>query len=276
MESATIPPAARPAPARRPARSGWIAEFGELFLFSLRALAAIPGSLRYASEAMRLNAVITRRTTPLLFVMSIFVGLSATNFGFFFLRSIGASDFVGIVPGILDTRQVGPQMFAYVFAGSVCCGIAAELGSARIQQEIDAYESEGVDPLEILVGTRILAVLLFVPLATFVSVFGVYLGGYVITVLVLHGNTGVQFTNTFFSVLPADGLLFCMLTVALLTLQCVLVACYYGMRQAAGGPAAVGNAVARSLALNLVLLHFVLSICSLVFYGGQLAIPIGD
>jgi phospholipid/cholesterol/gamma-HCH transport system permease protein len=283
VESATIPqvlaPEPQPAAKPRAAASGknnLLNEFGELVIFSLKALRALPGSLRYASETMRLNAVITRRTTLLLFVMCGFVGLSGSSFGFFFLRSIGAGDFTGIVPGIIGTRQIVPQMFAYVFAGSIGCAIAAELGSARIQQEIDAYESEGVDPMEILIGTRILAVLLYVPLATFVSICGVFAGGYTIVVLVLHGNTGVQFTNAFFSVLPANGLLFCMITIAALTLQCVLVACYYGMRKTGGGPEAVGNAVARSLAINLVVLHFVLSIASLAFYGGDLAMPIGD
>jgi phospholipid/cholesterol/gamma-HCH transport system permease protein len=279
MEAASVPKAAakKPqAPAKTKANDGLLHEFGELFIFSLRALKALPGSLRYTSEIMRLNAIITRRTTLLLLVMCGFLGISLTNFGFFFLRSIGAADFVGVVPGLTDTRQVGPQMFAYVFAGSVCCAIAAELGSARIQQEIDAYETEGVDPMEILIGTRILAVLLYVPLATFVSILGVFLGGYTIIVLVFKGNTGVQFTDTFFSILPLNGLLFTVITVAALTLQCVLVACYYGMRDTGGGPESVGTAVARSLAVNLVLLHFVLSICSLIFYSGNLAIPIGD
>ena len=61
-------------------------------------------------------------------------------------------------------------------------------------------------------------------------------------------------------------------------MQCALVACFYGMtgKGAGAGPAAVGGAVARSLALNLVLLHFVISLTALFFYGGSLGIPIGD
>jgi phospholipid/cholesterol/gamma-HCH transport system permease protein len=283
VESASVPQSGaraerkkKEAASNQGGKEGLFHEFGELFVFSLRAFRALPGSLRYASEIMRLNAIITRRTTLLMFVMAGFLGISLTNFGFFFLRSIGAGDFAGIVPGLTDTRMVGPQMFAYVFAGSVCCAIAAELGSARIQQEIDAYEVEGVDPMEILIGTRVLAVLLYVPLATFVCIAGIFGGGYTIVVLVLHGNNGAQFTNAFFSIFPMKGIFTMLVTVAILCLQCVLVACYYGMRNTGGGPDAVGNAVARSLAINLVLLHFVLAICSLFFYGGALAVPIGD
>src|SRR5882724_4969607 len=172
MESASIPttPLTPAAPTREGASSARrerdiLRELGELVVFSFEALRALPRSTRYLSEALRLNATITRRTTLLLFAMTAFIGLAAGNFAFFFLRSIGASDFTGAVPGVLDTRQIGPQMFAYVFAGSVCCGITAELGAARIQQEISAYEAEGVDPMAILIGTRLIAVLMYVPLA---------------------------------------------------------------------------------------------------------------
>lgn len=278
MESASLPrpgAASPPAAAPRPRKAGPFDEVGELIIFSGQALKALPGALRYFSEVMRLNALITRRTMVLLFVMCGFLGASASNFGFFLLRSLGASDFVGVVPGVLSARQLCPQMFGYVFAGSVCCAIAAELGSAKIQQEVDAYESEGVDPMQLLVGTRILAVLLFVPLAAMLSIAGFLFGSYVIIVVVLKGNSTHQFLDSFFSIVPMPHVFFCTVTIALLTLQCVLVACFYGMRTG-GGPDAVGNAVARSLGVNLVLLHVVICSAALVFYGGSLGLPIGD
>jgi phospholipid/cholesterol/gamma-HCH transport system permease protein len=282
VESASIPlgpgtaqPDAQPAPeARR--KPGLLEEMGEFVVFSGRALKALPGSLRYASEIMRLNAVITRRTSLLLFCMCGFLGLSASNFGFFFLRSIGASDFVGILPGLITPRQIAPQMFGYVFSGSVCCAIAAELGSARIGEEIDAYEAQGVDPMELLVGTRILAVILYVPLAAAIAMAGCFAGSYLVVVLILHGNTSGQLVHTFFSVFPTKSIFYCGVSIFLVTLQCVLVATFYGMRDMGGGPDAVGSSVARSLAINLVLLHFVFSLAALMFYGGSLGVPIGD
>lgn len=281
MESASIPagPAPRaegaaPKPAR-PRKYGPVDEVGDLVIFAGSVVRSLPGSLRYFSEAMRLNALITRRTSILMFVMAAFLGASASNFGFFLLRSLGASDFVGIIPGILVPRQLGPQMFGYVFAGSVCCAIAAELGSAKVQQEVDALESEGVDPMQMLVGTRVIACLLYVPLAAMLVVAGGLAGAFLIIVVVLQGNTSQQFIDGIFSVFPSIQMLYVTVTVAAITIQCVVVACFYGMRTG-GGPDAVGNAVARSLGVNLVLLHVVLSLVSLVFYGGGLGLPIGD
>lgn len=281
MESASIPrrgaapPPAAPVAPPSAAKTGPFTEIGEMLIFSAQALRALPGSLRYFSEIMRLNALITRRTMVLLFVMCGFLGASASNFGFFLLRSLGASDFVGIIPGVLSARQLCPQMFGYVFAGSVCCAIAAELGSAKIQQEIDAYESEGVDPMQLLVATRILAVLLFVPAAAMISIAGFLFGSFVIIVVVLHGNSTHQFLDSVFSILSMSQVIYCAITIALVTIQCVLVACFYGMRTG-GGPDAVGNSVARSLGVNLVLLHVVICLAALVFYGGGLGLPIGD
>jgi phospholipid/cholesterol/gamma-HCH transport system permease protein len=278
VESASLPvaPGAQPAPAPARPKPGFVEEMGECVVFSVRALRGLPGSLRYASEIMRINAVITRRTSVLLFSMCAFIGLSASNFGFFFLRSIGASDFAGILPGLITPRQIAPQMFGYVFAGSVCCAIAAELSSARIGEEIDAYEAQGVDPMELLVGTRILAALLYVPVAAAIAQFACFAGSYLVVVLILHGNTSGQLVHTFFSVFPAKSVLYCAVAIFLVALQCVLVSCFYGMRDTGGGPDAVGGAVARSLAVNLVLLHFVFSLTALVFYGSNLAVPIGD
>jgi phospholipid/cholesterol/gamma-HCH transport system permease protein len=169
-------------------------------------------------------------------------------------------------------------MFGYVFAGSVCCAIAAELGSARIQEEIDAYESQGIDTMKMLVGTRLLAVLLYVPLAAVVAMFGIFCGSFLSVVVILQGNSAQQFVDAYFSIFPTPSLFYCVITIGAMALQCALVACFYGMTGKGGGvgPAAVGGAVARSLALNLVLMHFVVSLFALVFYGGSLGTPIGD
>src|SRR5262245_42340190 len=132
-------PARKPKPSDEGQKSfgsglkGFFDEMGALTIFCFDAMRAMPGTLRYFSEVLRRKSVITRRTSLLVFVMAGFIGVSIANFGFFFLRSIGASDFVGILPGLVTPRQTAPQMFGYVFSGSVCCAFAAELGSARIQ-----------------------------------------------------------------------------------------------------------------------------------------------
>lgn len=266
-----VPAAGRP---RGGAFYEFLAEMGELCLFSGRALRALPGTSRYFSEVLRLNAKIIRRTSFVLLAMSVFLGFSVATFGFFFLRTIGAGDFVGVVTGLLTQRQVSMTMYGYVLSASICCAMAAEIGAAKIQQEIDAYESTGVDPMQFIVGTRVLATMLFVPLATVISLIGQNLGNFLDIVVVLGGNSPRQFLDVTFSVQSVSGQFQALITFVFMSLPCVLVACFYGMR-ASGGPADVGKAVAKSLMINLVLVHVISAFFGVFFYGRNLNIPIG-
>ena len=88
--------------------------------------------------------------------------------------------------------------------------------------------------MQLLVGTRILAVLLFVPLASLLAMLGCFVGSYLTVVVILQGNVDQQFVDTFFSIFPAKSILFCIISIGFVTLQCALVACFYGMRDTGG------------------------------------------
>ncbi|WP_354698888.1 hypothetical protein DSM112329_04586 [Paraconexibacter sp. AEG42_29] len=265
-------------PAAGRAKAGPVKEFleemGELCVFSARALRAVPGSTRYFSEILRLNAQIIRRSSFILLAMSVFLGFSVATFGFFFLRTIGGGDFVGVFTGLLTQRQTSSTMYGYVLSASICCSMTAVIGAAKIQQEIDAYASTGTDPMQFIVGTRVLAAMLFVPLGTVIALIGQNLGNFLDIVVVLQGNSARQFLDVTFSVQSVTGQLYALVTFGFMTLPCVLVACFYGMN-ASGGPADVGRAVAKSLMINLVLVHVIAAFFGVFFYGRNLNIPIG-
>jgi len=273
---ARAPASNKPAPAAR-ARpgQGMLEEAGELVLFGLRTVRALAGTPRYFAEVMRLNALITRRTSVLLLAMTFFAGVSVSNFSFFFFRSIGASDYVGILSGLFTTRLLGFQMFGYVFTGAVCCAIAAELGSAKIQEEVAAYEAQGIDPMEMLVGTRVLACLLYVPFATAVTLIGTASGTFVTVVEIFQGNSAETYLQTYFSVQNIGDYIRLGVIIGAQTFLCSIVACFYGLR-AGGGPAGVGAAVSRGLALNLIVVHVTISMLTLLFWGGDIMVPVGD
>ena len=272
--AATPAPGAAPLePAARPS-TGFLREMGDLVVFAGQTVAALPGSLRYASEGLRQAALMLRGTILLMFVMEIFLGFTTTNFAFFFLRSIGASDYMGVVWGYAGPRQIAPSMFAYVFAARVCCGMAAELGAMRIQQEIDALESTGVDPMRYLVGTRLIGVLVFVPVGAMVALLGCLVGIYLNTVTVLHGIAPNVLMDVGWSVQRLADEAISTLTMGAIAIATATIACFYGLRTR-GGPAAVGQSVARSLYMNLVLLHVVAMFFAVFFYGTDLHLPIG-
>jgi phospholipid/cholesterol/gamma-HCH transport system permease protein len=165
-------------------------------------------------------------------------------------------------------------MFGYVFAAKVGCGITAELGAAKVNEELDAYESEAVDPYHYVVGTRIAGALIYIPIAAAVALIGGFLGGYLNAVVVLQGLSAAGFTSVNWASQSLVDQLNLFVTAATIGVTIVVVACFYGYR-AEGGPAGVGDAVARSVVVNLVLLHVIAAFFAIVFYGTDPRLPFG-
>jgi phospholipid/cholesterol/gamma-HCH transport system permease protein len=269
------PPPAAPAPVPKDSTVGAIfREAGELTAFGVRSVGAIPGSLRYVSEVMRQAALIIRGTSMLMLLMNAFLGISVVNFGFFFLRSIGASDYTGLATGYVDIRQCANLMFGYVFAAKVCCGFAAELGAMKINEEIKAYESTGVDTMRYVVGTRLVAVLIFIPIGGIIALLGSTLGSFFAAVVVLHGLSPSGFLDVHWSVQSISDQLYTLIGIWFIAVTTAITACFYGLRTE-GGPASVGQTVARSLIVNLVLIHVVGVFWAVLFYGSSIHLPIG-
>lgn len=263
----TPPPALGPIPRALKATGEWTEFFG-------RTVLGTAGTLRYFSEVLRQAAIMIRGTSILVLVMNIFLGMSVANFGFFFLRSIGAGDFMGLLSGYVGPRQTGPTMFGYVFVAKICCGITAELGAMKIQQEVDALESTGVDAMRYVVGTRMAAVLIFVPIACAMALLGQIAGVYVDTVNILHGIAPNVLLNVNWSVQTINDQVYSLITMFAIAVSTATTACFFGLRTT-GGPANVGQSVARGVFANLVILHVVSAFCAILFYGGDIKLPIG-
>ena len=271
--TATPAPEAAPAlPATR--REGILHEAGDLMIFAGQSFAALPGTLRFASEGLRQASMMLAGTLPLLFIMNVFQGMSVANAGYFLLRSIGASDYLGLLSGYVGPRQLATCMFGYVFTAKICCGMAAELGAMKIQQEVDAYEATGVDPRRYLVGTRLWGVILFLPVAAIVAIIGNLAGTYFDAVVLLGGIPGNVLLDVHWSVQTWLDYLFTFATCVAIAIPTAIVACFYGLRTR-GGPDAVGSSVARSMLVNIVLLHLVAAVFAVVWYGTNLRLPIG-
>src|ERR1700738_4848208 len=139
-------------------------EAGEMAEFFGRSVVGLRRVPRYTSEVLRQAAILVRGSTLIIFAMVTFIGMAAVTFAYFFLRSAGASDYTGLFTGIVMPRAAVPIMFGYVFSAKVGCGLVAEIGAMKINEEIDAFEVEGVNPMSYVVGTRLIGALLFVPI----------------------------------------------------------------------------------------------------------------
>jgi phospholipid/cholesterol/gamma-HCH transport system permease protein len=274
----TVDPATETPPPATAARrtTSWgtsIREVGELAAFAGRSARAMPGSLKYISETLRQTAIMVRGTTFLTFLLNLFFGAEIVNFLYFFINSIGAADELGIT-GYSAPRQLVTTMFCFIFSAKVGCGMTSEIGTMRINQEIDAFESTGVDPMKYVIATRLGATLLFIPYMTAISLLALYLGQYFEAITVLHGLAGASFSQVYWGIQTTTDQLFALITIAVVALSTTTVSCYYGLRTR-GGPAAVGDAVARSVVVNLVLGIVITSTFAAGFYGSNLHLSLG-
>jgi phospholipid/cholesterol/gamma-HCH transport system permease protein len=249
-------------------------EIGQLTAYAGQTLRILPAATRHASEVLRQLALLVRGSTLLIASMVGFIGISATNFGYYFLKSAGATDYVGLVPGFAVARLIAPLVFGYAFAAKVGCGLVGELGAMKVNEELDAYDSEGVTAQRYVVATRVLAALLYVPLVTPVALLAGTAGAYLAAVPLLHAVPASTFFHFAWANQSVIDQLFAFVVMFTTGAVIVLVSSFYGTR-VEGGPAGVGGAVARSLVVNLVMVHVILGLADFLVYGTSLGLPIG-
>ena len=166
-------------------------------------------------------------------------------------------------------------MFGYIFAAKVGCGLVAEIGSMRISHEISALESVGVDSMRYVVGTRLMGALLAMPVIYIVGVLIGTGGSYVTVVLQIREVSMGGWSALHWGYQSAGDNLVGFLQAMAVGTAIVLVATFYGYR-VRGGPVEVGAATARSMIVNLVLIHLIILVVSTAYWGGANAhLPIG-
>ncbi len=122
---------------------------------------------------------------PIVAVTSFFIGAVIAFIGANMLSDFGAQVFTVELIGISVLREFGVIITAILLAGRSASSFAAEIGAMKMNQEIDAMQVMGVDPFEALVVPRFLALLLTIPILTFVAVIAGLTGGLIVTWVVL-------------------------------------------------------------------------------------------
>jgi phospholipid/cholesterol/gamma-HCH transport system permease protein len=190
------------------------------------------------------------RALPIVTLISFLVGLILAFVGAVQLQQFGASIYVANLVGLAMLREMGAMMTGIIMAGRTGSGFAAQLGSMKVSQEIDALETLGLSPMEFLVLPRLVALSLMMPLLCIYSDFVGIFGGAVVAVgmLDLPLNSYLQQTEA------AVGLDDFALGVAKAGVFGVLIAvagCQRGL-QSGGSSSAVGDAATQAVVTAIV------------------------
>lgn len=129
-------------------------------------------------------------------LISLLVGMILAFVGSIQLKMFGAQIFISDIVGIAMVRVLSAVMTGIIMAGRIGASFAAELGMMQTNEEIDAFKTWGISPVEFLVVPRILALVIMMPILTiYADLMGV-LGGYVISVGLLHLNGAEYLSRT--------------------------------------------------------------------------------
>lgn len=241
--------------------SRYLAFVGKLTIESLR-LIRQPKRMRWNA----LGATIIQtgyQALPIIALLSFMIGVVLTYQMGLQLRTYGASIYIVDLLGLAVLREFGPLITSIMVAGRTGSAFTAQLGMMKLNQEVDALDTMGVTPGELLILPRILGLIIALPLLTMWSdIFGVF-GGMVMANNLL-GITWYDFLHRFPSVIPLRALLIGLLKTPVFAFIIATVGCYQGM-QVQGSADSVGRNTTRSVVTAIFFIIVADAIFSVIF-----------
>lgn len=235
---------------------------GRVFLSILWSLSH-PGKIRWG-ELIVLIYRVGARALPIVGLMSMLVGLVTAFSAAVQLRQFGANIYIANLVGVGMTREMGPLMAAILLAGRSGSAFAAEIGTMKISDELDALTLMNIPPMSYLIIPRILAMMLAMPLLTlFADMFGI-LGGMLISMLSLD-LTPIAFMSQLERAIGVWDVFSGVLKSLFFGIIIAAVGCYRGI-QTAGGAIGVGKSTTSSVVTSIFLVVMADSIFVILFH----------
>lgn len=189
---------------------------------------------------------------PIVGLLSLLLGLIMAFQSAFQLQQFGANIFVANLVGISMAREFGPMMTGIILAGRSGSAIAAELGTMKVQEEIDALHTMGIEPTRFLIVPRIIAISFMGPaLVLIADLLGIF-GGFIIGVTYLDLSVESYINQTLIAVTIGDfgvGLAKSLVFSWLIG----LIGCFCGLR-IQGGASGVGRATTQAVVMSIFMI----------------------
>ena len=211
----------------------------------------------YTCEQVGVNAL------PIVALISFLLGIILAFQAAVPMRQFGAELFVADLVGLSILRELGPLMTAILLAGRSGAAFAAEIGTMKVNEELNALTTMGLDPVRFLVVTRIVAAVLMVPLLTlFADLIGI-LGGAL--TMITFNIPIVSFLHEVDSLVDVKDLLAGLAKAPVFAILIAGIGCLRGL-QTQTGASAVGISATRAVVSGIVLLVVVDGIYAFVYY----------
>lgn len=229
-----------------------VQEFADLLLASFRNAFTPP---RYFLDTLLQMDIIGVGSLPVVLLTGFFTGGVLALQSYQTLSRFGEVGLMGQVVAISMVRELGPVLTALMVAGRNSAGIASEIGSMLVSEQIDAMRALGTDPLRKLVSPRLYATLITLPLLTVVSDFVGMLGGALVSRYTAR-LTGPEYWTAAYQALDYRDVTQGMIKPFFFAVVIAVVGCYYGLRTR-GGTEGVGRSTTQAVVAASVLILIV-------------------
>jgi len=222
-----------------------IEELGNVFVFFLQCITWVfrpPSEIRNIVKQMEEVGV---NSLPVVLVTATFTGMVLALQSWSGFQRFQATSFVGTVVALSITRELGPVFAGLMVSGRVGASMAAELGTMKVTEQIDALVTLATNPIKYLVVPRVVASTLVLPvLVIFADLVGI-LGGYFVSVYLLGANPYVYVDKTY-QYLEFRDIYTGLMKAAVFGFLIALISCYNGFI-ASGGAEGVGRATTKAV-----------------------------
>ena len=239
----------------------FISFFGELCWFFFAGLLR-PGRIRW-KETLRVAEQAGVNALPIVALISFIVGLVMAFQSAIPMKMFGAEIYVANLIGLAMVRELGPLMTAIVLAGRSASAFAAEIGTMKINEEIDALSIMGLEPVRFLILPRVIASTLMTPLLTVFAILVGILGGAV--VILSMGHPFSAYYNQVVGFVTWGDFVGGMIKCFVFGVLIAATGCIRGY-QTRQGPSAVGEAATRAVVSSIILIAVFDGIFSIIYY----------
>ncbi len=235
----------------------------DFFLLTGRAIKSVARRPYYADDIFIQMDIIGVGSLPIVALTGFFTGAVMTMQMARALEQYGAISQTGTVVSISIVRELGPVLTSLLVAGRNASGMASELGSMKVTEQIDAMRALGTDPIKKLVVPRLVATATVLPLLTIIADFIGIFGGFIIAYFVLN-LTSNQYWTTSWQALVYSDIAQGLLKPFVFAFAIALVGCYYGLRTT-GGTQGVGHATTQAVVVSSVAIFFLTFFITRIF-----------
>lgn len=244
----------------------WIKEVVFLFFDILYWLFLGPFKGKFARRQgiMQQMLFVGVRSVAIVFFVDMFTGIVLAMQTAYQLEKMGATLYVASLVAVSLCRELSPVLTALVVAGRAGSAIAAELGTMKVTEQIEALDTMAINPVRFLAVPRLLALFFMLPGLTIMGNLSGIFGGYLVGTGSLHINSDLYMQTTF-KYLELKDIYTGLIKAFVFGIIIAVISCYEGLNTR-GGAEGVGRATTRSVVISFILIILADCIITAIFY----------